>query len=187
MTAKDLDIIAIGGSAGSIPVLIRLIASLPEHFMIPIVIVVHRMKNVDSGLDKMLSATQKIYEPEDKEMVLPGSIYLAPQNYHLLVEEDRSFGLDYAETVNFCRPSIDVTFTSIAAVYQQRALGILLSGANRDGAAGLSDLLKKGGTGIVQDPRSAESPAMPEAAIRMNRNVIVYTPEEICKTIIELF
>lgn len=187
MTRKDFDIIAIGGSAGSIPVLTRMLEALPEVFSVAVVIVVHRMKNVDSGLARMLSATKKITEPEDKERVKPGCIYLAPQNYHLLVEEDKTFSMDYAEPVHYCRPSIDVTFMSVSSVYKEKTLGFLLSGANRDGAEGLSDIIERGGIGIAQRPDLAEAPAMPEAALKMNTNAKAYSPEKIYTTLFELF
>lgn len=106
-------------------------------------------------------------------------MYLAPQNYHLLVEEDYSFSLDYSEAVNFSRPSIDVTFSNVADVYGEKALGILLSGANKDGARGLCDIIDAGGKGIVQNPDTAEYSAMPSAGIEYNKRVMIMKPEEI--------
>jgi two-component system chemotaxis response regulator CheB len=173
------DIIAIGGSAGSIPVLIDILEGIPDHFVLPVVIVLHRLKNVQSEMDKLLSVKKSIIEPEDKSLIEPGHIYLAPQNYHLLVEEDHSFSLDYSELVNYSRPSIDIAFSSIAAVYQPKVLGVLLSGANKDGAAGLDSIISAGGTGIVQDPATAVYSAMPQAAIELNQAVQVKSPDEI--------
>jgi len=173
------DIITIGGSAGSIPVLTDLLDGMPDHFTLSVVIVLHRLKNVQSEMDRLLSVKKTIIEPEDKEPIVPGGIYLAPQNYHLLVEEDHSFSLDYSELVNYSRPSIDIGFSSIAAIYGSRVLGILLSGANKDGAAGLSSIIAAGGTGIVQDPQTASYSEMPQAAMEINKEVKAMNVEEI--------
>lgn len=173
------DIIAIGGSAGSIPVLIDLLDGMPDHFTPSVVIVLHRLKNVQSEMNRLLSVKKRITEPEDKELIVQGSIYLAPQNYHLQVEEDHSFSLDYSELVNYSRPSIDIAFSSIASIYRSRALGILLSGANKDGAAGLNRIISGGGTGIVQDPQTALYVEMPQSAMEINSNVKVMNVAEI--------
>lgn len=155
----------IGGSAGSMPVLVELLNQLPSPFFIPVVIILHRLKNVESELDRLLSVQQTIVEPEDKEALLPGNIYLAPQNYHLLIEDDSTFSLDYSEPVNYSRPAIDLSFSSAASVFGPAVLGLLLSGANKDGAAGLCRIVAAGGTGIVQDPLTAEFSMMPQAAM----------------------
>ncbi|WP_225860212.1 MULTISPECIES: chemotaxis protein CheB [Chitinophaga] len=157
--------ILIGGSAGSMPVLEEILKQWPAHFPIPLVIVLHRLKNVPSELVAILSSYRKLLEPEDKEALLPGHIYLAPQNYHLLIESDVTFSLDYSEPVNFSRPSIDQTFSSAAAVFGEGALGILLSGASKDGTEGLCDIVAAGGTGIVQEPDSALFRFMPASAL----------------------
>jgi two-component system chemotaxis response regulator CheB len=183
---KNIDIVAIGGSSGSLQILIEMISRLPDEFAIPLLIVIHRMKNVESQLKTMLSSIKKIREPEDKEVIRPGFIYLAPQNYHLLIEEDRTFSLDYSELVNYSRPSIDVTFISASEVYRQTTMGILLSGANRDGAQGINKIVQNGGIGMAQDPATAECPVMPESAISSNPDVMVLSPENIIKTIINL-
>jgi len=164
-------ILLIGGSAGSMSVLVELLNQLPSPFPIPVVIILHRLKNVESELDKLLSIRQTIAEPEDKEPLRQGNIYLAPQNYHLLIEEDGSFSLDYAEPVNFSRPAIDLTFSSAASVFGARSLGILLSGNNKDGAAGLCRIIHAGGTGIAQSPDTAGFSVMPQAAIDLCRGV----------------
>ena len=175
-------IIAIGGSAGSLPIVLNILQHISRGYMIPIVIVLHRLKNTPSEMDKIVSITRsdlKLREPDDKEPVEPGYIYIAPANYHLLIETDRSFGLDYSEPVQYSRPSIDVTFESIAAVYGPGATAILLSGANNDGSEGIARIIEKGGTGIIQAPFTSEYPVMPNAAIRKNASARVYTPQEI--------
>ncbi|GAA4469589.1 chemotaxis protein CheB [Nibrella saemangeumensis] len=178
----DLEIIVIGGSAGSISVMIQILSALPLQFPLSIVIVLHRLKNVSSEMNKILSMGRRglnIHEPDDKEPVQPGTIYLAPQNYHLLVEADKSFGLDYSELVNYSRPAIDVTFESVAQVFGPKAVGVLLSGANHDGAAGLQAIVEQGGRGIVQDPETAEYPTMPRAALAKTQRVDIFTPQQI--------
>lgn len=182
MEKNKFDIITIGGSAGSIAVAVTLLKSLPAHFQIPVVLIIHRMKNITSQLNKLLAkelGIKEVVEPEDKEPIRSGIIYLAPQNYHLLVEEGNTFSLDYSEPVNFSRPSIDVSFESIANVYKHKMLAILLSGANKDGAAGLGRVIGQEGTAIVQSPETAEYKAMPKAAIDINPSVLIQSPEQI--------
>ena len=181
MEKNKFDIITIGGSAGSIGVALILLKSLPVHFQIPIILIIHRMKNITSQLNKLLAkelGIKEVVEPEDKEPITAGVIYLAAQNYHLLVEQGNTFSLDYSEPVNFSRPSIDVSFESIARVYKHKTLAILLSGANKDGAAGLGRVIGEGGTAIVQSPETAEYPAMPKAAIDINPSVLIQSPEQ---------
>lgn len=186
MTKQSIDIIVIGGSSGCITPLIAIIESLPKDFMIPVVIVIHRMKNIQSNLTGIFSLTKNISEPEDKEPIEAGRIYLAPQNYHLLVEKEHVFSMDYSEPVHYSRPSIDVTFLSVAAVYKQNSMGILLSGSNKDGAEGIQQILLNGGRGIVQDPKTAEYPIMPNAAIQCTNKVEILTPENIIQNILNL-
>jgi two-component system, chemotaxis family, protein-glutamate methylesterase/glutaminase len=178
------DIIVIGGSAGSLSVISSILDALPASMQIPVVIVVHRLKNVESEMGRLLSTNKFIGEPEDKEPVREGHLYLAPQNYHLMLEEDRTFMLDYSELVNYSRPSIDMTFSSVADVYGPRSLGILLSGANKDGAAGLCQMMASGATGIIQDPETASFDVMPRSAMDMCRDAKVLSIEEIIKFII---
>lgn len=174
----SIDIVAIGGSAGSLPVLVELLEQLPRPLACAVVIIVHRLKNVPSDLDKLLSVKNEIKEPEDKEPVLPERIYLAPQNYHLLVETDHTFSLDYSEPLHFSRPSIDISFASIAEAYGAKATGILLSGANKDGAEGLHSIVAAGGCGIAQDPDSALFDTMPQAAMDISPEVRRMTVKE---------
>lgn len=178
------DMIVIGGSAGSLSVMTAILNALPDNLLMPVVIVLHRLRNVKSEMGRLLSSRWKIIEPEDKEPIRH-QVYLAPQNYHLIVEADGTFMLDYSELVNYSRPSIDITFNSVADVYGSRALGILLSGANRDGASGLCRIINKGGTGLVQDPRTAAFEAMPQSALQLCKGALMRTTEEIIKFIID--
>jgi two-component system chemotaxis response regulator CheB len=186
MKKSDYDIVVIGGSSGSIPVITGIIKALPVDFMLPIVIVIHRKKNVESSLKTTLSATKNIREPEDKDIIEQGVIYLAPQNYHLLVEEEHTFSLDSDELVQFSRPSIDVTFISVAGIYKERTIGIILSGANSDGADGIAAITAHGGLGIAQDPDTAEYPTMPQAAIKSNPDSKVCSVEKIVDILLSI-
>lgn len=178
---RQKDIVVIGGSAGSINICMMLLQAVPEDFDFTIVLVLHRLRNVRSDMSGLLSAHRKfkIRDVEDKDIVRNHCVYLAPQNYHLLVEDNHTFALDYSEPVHFCRPSIDVTFESMARAYGPRVTAILLSGANQDGASGISAIVEAGGKGIVQDPDTADYPAMPMAAIQTNESVEILTPEKI--------
>ncbi|GEO07971.1 putative chemotaxis protein-glutamate methylesterase [Segetibacter aerophilus] len=149
---------------------------LPEDFFIPILIVIHRQRNVLSEFTRIVAEAnknKKILEPDDKELIENSCIYIAPQNYHTLLEKDYSFSLDYSEVVKFSRPSIDVTFESAAHVYKEHLLAVLLSGANNDGTSGLQAVTKNSGRAIVQDPSTAEFAAMPSSAIASIANVVV--------------
>lgn len=183
------DIILIGGSAGSIPVCVSLLKALKKDQPVPVVLIIHRMRNVVSELDKLLSketGIKKITEPEDKQSISSGKVYLAPQNYHLLFEEDASFSLDYSDPIHYSRPSIDVSFESAALVYGTKVLAILLSGANADGAKGLSLLAELGADCWVQDPATAEYPAMPSAALALSEKVKVLTEDQMKERLHEL-
>ncbi len=189
MSLPKYDMIVIGGSAGSIPVCISLLKALSHNKDIPVVLVIHRMRNVVSQLDKLLTrevGSVKITEPEDKQAISKGKIYLAPQNYHLLFEEDNTFCLDYSDPVHYSRPSIDVSFESAGRTYGNRVLAILLSGANADGADGISYLSDIGAVCVVQDPDSAQYPTMPSSAIALAKNIRVMNEEEMIVFLQEL-
>lgn len=176
-----IEVVAIGGSAGSLPIVIAILKSLPSKFNYSVILVIHRLKNVSSEMERILVGTTnlQIREPEDKEAIKPGVVYLAPQNYHLQVEADKTFSLDYSELVNYSRPSIDVTFECIATIFRKKAVAVLLSGANADGAAGLDKIVRRGGVGMVQDPVSAEYKLMPQSALEKNNTILSRSPEHI--------
>ncbi len=175
------NIILIGGSAGSLPVVMRLLTDMPLIFSASVVIVLHRLKNAASDMDQLLSriAGLTIEEPDDKTKLEPGRIYLAPANYHLLADEDDTISLDYSEPELHSRPSINITFVSFAAMYGSRVTALLLSGSNSDGAAGLKAVLEHNGSAVVQDPRDCEYPAMPEYATVVNPGVTSLDIQEI--------
>lgn len=189
MIHPKYDIIIIGGSAGSMPICVSLLKALPVSQPIPVVLIIHRMRNIVSELDKLLSretGIKKISEPEDKQSIARGKIYLAPQNYHLLFEEDSCFSLDYSAPIHYSRPSIDVSFESAAEMYKERVLAILLSGANADGAKGLAYLAEKGADCIVQDPATAQYPTMPDAAIALSSKLKILNEEAMIQFLQEL-
>ena len=159
--------VVIGGSAGSLDVLLSIIDKLPSPLQATIVVVVHRKSGPDSLLPDLLSARTHlpVKEVEDKEPILPGSIYVAPADYHLLIEDAHSFSLDSSEKVHYSRPSIDLTFESAAVQFGPALVGVLLSGANADGAEGLLRIREAEGFTIAQDPTTAEIDFMPRQAI----------------------
>ena len=167
----DIDLIVMGGSSGSLDVILNIFTLLDEGLTIPIIIVVHRNKNADANLVKVLSAKTNLIvkEADEKEFIKSGNIYLAPPDYHLLIENDKSLSLDISAKVQYSRPSIDVTFQSASNVYKSKLLGIILSGANSDGAAGLATIKKNGGRIIIQDPATAQIPYMPQQAIAQTK------------------
>jgi two-component system chemotaxis response regulator CheB len=160
--------VIIGGSAGSLDVLLKVLPALSPLLNFPIVIVIHRKPDADSLLPDLLSSRTKlrVKEVDEKESIQGGTIYIAPADYHLLVEQDYTFSLDYSEKINFSRPAIDVTFQTAAEVYKDGLVGILLSGSNSDGVEGLKSVKIWGGEAVVQDPESAQVPYMPEQAIK---------------------
>jgi two-component system chemotaxis response regulator CheB len=160
------EIVVIGTSYGGLSALQILLPALAEDFPLPVVVVQHRRRDNDDGLCDFLRRRSHLplSEPNDKEAIEPGRVYLAPRDYHLLIDEG-GFALSTDSPVIHARPSIDVLFESAADAYRERAVGVILTGANRDGGIGLARVKAQGGLAVVQDPETAESPAMPRAAI----------------------
>jgi len=173
--------IIIGGSAGSFSVVSKILSKLNPSFNIPIIICLHRLKHVRSGLVEGLNlkSTIKVVEPFDKEKIRSNCAYLAPSNYHLFIEYDGSFLLSTEESNNHSRPSIDYTLSSGASAFREKCLGILLTGANKDGAKGLKDIHDKKGFTIVQDPLTCDISTMPLAALKLFTPDLVLSPEGI--------
>jgi two-component system chemotaxis response regulator CheB len=161
------EIVVIGASYGGLSALQVMLPEFSPEFPLPVVVVQHRQREVDDGLCNFLRKRSRLplSEPNDKEAVEPGHVYLAPSDYHLLIERS-IFSLSTESPVGYARPSIDVLFESAADVYHERIIGVILTGANRDGSRGLSRIKSLGGLTIVQDPSDAESRSMPEAAIK---------------------
>jgi len=159
--------VTIGCSAGGIQALETILSALPESFDSPIVIVCHTAADAQGLLAEVLAnnCLLPLKEAEEKEEIQAGHIYVAPAGYHLLVEDNHTFSLSVDPKVSFSRPSLDVLFESMAEVYGASLIGIVLTGANGDGSHGLKAIREQGGVAIVQDPRSAFAPTMPQAAI----------------------
>lgn len=174
---KSSKCVVIGGSAGSIKPLLQILSNVKATVTFPLIVILHRKNDPRSSLESLLgnSSFLVVKEAEDKEIMKNGVVYIAPSDYHLLVESDHSLSLDASEKVLWSRPSIDVTFQSAAEVYKDKLLGVLLSGANNDGSAGMENIRSLGGKTIVQDPESAEIPAMPLSALN------IFQPDYILK------
>ncbi|WP_439600534.1 chemotaxis protein CheB [Devosia sp.] len=166
----EREAIVIGASAGAVEALTSLLPALRPGFRLPIIVVVHLPADRRSAMAELFRAkcALEVREAEDKDPVAAGTIYFAPPDYHLLVEADRTFSLSCDAPVLFSRPSIDVLFESAADAYGPKLVGIVLTGANADGARGLRAIIGEGGAGIVQAPSSAFASAMPEAALQMS-------------------
>jgi two-component system chemotaxis response regulator CheB len=171
----------IGGSAGSFQVITSILSSLPKKFRLPVFLCLHRLKHIRAGFDEALSlkSTLPIIEPNDKEHVKQGNIYLAPANYHMYVELGNTIALSTEEVINHSRPSIDLSFMTSAYVYKEKLIGILLSGANKDGAQGLKRIKDSGGLTIVQDPDECQVRTMTTAALAATKVDHVFTTKKI--------
>jgi two-component system chemotaxis response regulator CheB len=150
--------VIIGGSAGSFQVVTKILEGLPADFKYPVFLCLHRLKHIRSGFVEALKIKSKlpIVEPEDKTIIKKGVVYLAPSNYHMYIDYGQRFALSTEPQVNFSRPSIDLSFYSASASYREKLIGIILSGANKDGAKGIKSVKKAGGLTIVQDPVEAQ-------------------------------
>lgn len=161
-------IVAIGASWGGMRAIGSVLEALPESFDVPVVVVQHRpAASNEDLLERILARHSRlpVEAAEDKQPIAAGRVYVAPADYHLLVERPGHLALDGEGIVQFARPSVDVLFESVAETYGARALGVLLTGANEDGAAGLARIAAAGGFTVAQDPDTAEMPDMPAAAI----------------------
>lgn len=163
--------IVIGGSAGSFQVVLKLLSQLPADYPLPIFICMHRLKHIRHGFVEALSIKSKlkVVEPEDKDSVRKCRVYLAPANYHMYVELGYTIALSTEDMVNNSRPAIDLTLSSCAYTYKDKLIGILLSGANKDGALGMKHIAERGGLTLVQDPKECVITTMPDAAIAMSK------------------
>ncbi len=180
--------IIIGGSAGSLSVLLVALPLLPRSLNAFVIIVTHRHTGSEILLESLLSARANlpVQDIEEKCSPDPGFIYIAPADYHLMFEPDGTFALDSSEKVNYSRPSIDVTFESAARVFGSRVIAVLLSGANSDGAEGLFEVGVKSGISIVQEPESAEVDYMPRCALQLFTPSYVVRPAELAPLLTRL-
>ena len=165
--SRQIKAVVIGASAGAIESLSLIFSLLRPDISVPIIVVIHVPASKNLQLVSLLQSKSKLclVEVEDKQNLLPGHIYIAPPDYHVLVEDEESLALSNEEQVNFSRPSIDVLFESAADIFADNLVGIVLTGANRDGTDGLVEILRLGGSAIVQDPDEAYAKIMPQTAI----------------------
>lgn len=173
--------VIIGASAGALEALTAILPRLPEGFALPVFVIVHVPPDKRSVLAEIFNAkcSLRVIEPEDKEPVEPGVIYFAPPNYHMLFESTGTIALSNEDQILFSRPSIDVSFQSAAEIWGKSLTGIVLTGANHDGADGLRAIARAGGTVLVQDPTNAYARAMPEAALAACPKARVFSLAEI--------
>lgn len=165
---RNVDAVVIGASAGGVELLSVLLSVIPSDCRISFFVVMHIPRERPSLLPQLFASrcALPVREAEDKEPVQPGTVYFAPPDYHMLIDRGPALALSGDEPVHFSRPSIDVLFDSAADLYGERLMGIILTGANQDGAAGLAAVARAGGRTIVQDPSSAAVAYLPEAALR---------------------
>ena len=185
---NKIQYIVIGGSAGSFNVVTDLLSELPKDFHIPIILVLHRLKHIKSGFVEALSAKSAvtIREPFDKEKIVKNTVYIAPANYHLCIEPNAKFSLSIEEQVNHSRPSIDLSLSTAGRSLKNKIIGIVLSGANKDGAIGLKHIKEQGGYTIVQSPEDATVRTMPDAAIAETNPEKILSSQEIINFILNL-
>lgn len=184
----DIQLLVIGGSSGSLDVIIRALPNLKPVNQPAIIIVLHRKAGESSALTELLASKTDlpVKEAEEKEEILSNTIYIAPADYHLLIEQDQTISLDYSEKINYSRPSIDITFQTASEVYKDQLAVLLLSGANADGAEGIEIAEKNGALIAVQNPLSAMVPFMPQQALKKAKTAIVLDVDAISHFINQL-
>lgn len=185
---KGVRAVVIGASAGGVDALLEILPGLPASFGLPLVVVLHLCESRSSQLAQIFGrrTLMQVREAADKVTLAPGTLYFAPPAYHLLVETDRSLSLSCEAQVHFSRPSIDVLMESAADAYGPNLAGIVLTGANADGAQGLARIGRQGGLTVVQDPAGARMGAMPEAAIGLRQPDLILDLKGIHSLLLEL-
>jgi two-component system, chemotaxis family, protein-glutamate methylesterase/glutaminase len=180
--------VVIGGSAGSFQGVVKILGQLPKGFPLPIIMCLHRLKHVRNGFVEALSikSVVQVTEPNDKETIKKGNVYLAPANYHMSVELGNHFALSTEEMLNNSRPSIDITLGTCAFAYKEKLIGILLSGANKDGALGMKYIHERGGLTIVQEPTECMIDTMPRSALAVTEIDHVLKVDQIVQFLKEL-
>jgi two-component system, chemotaxis family, protein-glutamate methylesterase/glutaminase len=184
----DYDAVVIGVSAGGLFALSAILGELPADFPLPVIVVQHRSKDESSVLEHVLESKCKIKvkQADEKEKIKGGVVYIAPAGYHLLIEKDQSFSLNCDPPVNYSRPSIDVLFETAAEVYNDKLIGVILTGANKDGATGIQAIRGRGGLTIAQDPASASFAVMPQAAIDTGSIKYIFELQEVKNFLLDI-
>ncbi len=188
MNVASTQAIVLGASAGAVDALSTILPALRAGFPLPMIVVVHLPPDKNNVIPELLRVRCRINvrEAEDKEPIQPGTVYFAPPDYHLLVETNRRLSLSSEEPVHFSRPSIDVLFETAADAYASELIGIILTGANSDGARGLRAVYEAGGIALVQRPELAYSPVMPQAALDACPGALALGLEEIAAYLMEV-
>lgn len=183
---RVIEAIAIGASAGGIQALLEILATLPAGFPLPIFVVLHMPEKGPSKLHEVFQQYLKIpvQQAQDKQQIAAGCLYFAGPGYHLAIEQDRRFSLSSEEPVHYSRPAIDILMSSAADVYGASLAGVVLTGANNDGAEGLASIKEAGGLTVVQDPDQAEISTMPKAAIQRCQPDMILSLQDIHKLIL---
>lgn len=181
-------LVVVGASLGGLDAVERLLGRLPGDFEPAVVVVQHRSSDSTEVLGQLLgrSSVRSVIEPDSGEPIQPGRVYLAPPGYHLLVEDDGTFGLSTEGPVTWARPSIDVLFESAAEVWGRRLVAVLLTGASDDGARGIARVRERGGAVLIQDPDEAESPIAPRAALALTPDAPRLRLDEIPRRLVDL-
>lgn len=179
--AERIDAIVLGASAGGVDALSTLLPALPASTRVAVLVVVHLPRERPSVLADIFGpkCSVRVKEADDKEPVQGGTVYFAPPDYHLLVDQGPSVALSVDAPVEYCRPSVDVLFESAADVYRDRLMGVVLTGANADGSAGLAYVKRAGGITVVQSPETAYAATMPRSALRGADVNLVLTLEQL--------
>lgn len=190
METKGLitDLVVIGGSAGSLQVILTMVKNLNGDLNFPIVLILHRKAQAESILPRLLQQFSLIdvLEIEDKTEIKNNKIYIVPSDYHLLFEDKNTVSLDGSEKMNYSRPSIDVTFRSAAEIFGESVVGVLLSGANSDGVEGLKYIKKNHGKVWIQDPETADVDYMPRQAVENVEYDLIVKSDDLAKRINQL-
>jgi len=185
---RTTEAVVIGASAGGVNALMQVLPALPRGYRLPIVVVIHVKSGRQNQLVEVFQQRVAIpvREAGDKEDLIPGTLYFAPAGYHLLLENDRSFSLSCDAPLHFTRPAIDITMETAADVYGAGLAGVLLTGANEDGAAGMAAIGRAGGLTVVQDPNEADVAVMPQEAINVRAPDLVLPLEQIKQLLLML-
>ena len=183
----NYEAIVIGVSSGGMNAMKVMFSLLPKEFNTPIIIVQHISSQSENLWIRLLNDKSNIYikEADEKESIEQGKVYIAPPNYHLLIERDKTFSLTIDERVNYARPSIDVLFESAAEAYKSKLIGVILTGSNNDGTNGLKRIQECGGLAIVQNPETSESAYMPASAIAAIQPDYILSLEDIINLLIK--
>ncbi|MEB0040592.1 MULTISPECIES: chemotaxis protein CheB [unclassified Pseudomonas] len=183
-----VDAIVIGASAGGVEALLRIFSPLAPGFRLPIIVVLHLPEERRSRLASVFQQHlgMRVKEVADKELINPGTLYFAAPGYHVSVESDLSLSLSLEDRVHHSRPSIDILFESAADAFGRRLAGVLLTGANADGARGLAHIKQEGGFTVVQDPKTAQASIMPESALALSVPDRILALSDIGQLLVEL-